>query len=201
MMRYRDISNQVSALLVTHFEGSHLSVARFEGSHLFSKVPAFPVAHFEGSRLSGHPFRRFPPFRSPVSKVPAFPVAYFKGSHLIGRPFRKFPPFRSPVSKVPAFPVTHFEGSGFRSTGRIALGFRSTRRTNWFWDFEVLDERNWVASPSTDGIGSSAWWILNRISRSQTSFRRFQNFEGARLERSRTLGSFRISIWDWDTGS
>ncbi|CAB4446907.1 unnamed protein product [Rhizophagus irregularis] len=69
----------------------------------------------------GRPFRRFPPFRSPISKVPAFPVTHFEGSRLSGRPFGRFPPFRSPISKVPtfrspvskipAFPVAHFEGS------------------------------------------------------------------------------------------
>ncbi|PKY47092.1 hypothetical protein RhiirA4_462168 [Rhizophagus irregularis] len=63
---------RVPAFPVTHFGGS-----------------AFPVIHFGGSRLSGHPFRRFPtfpfrrfsPFRSPISKVPAFPVAHFDDSH------------------------------------------------------------------------------------------------------------------------
>ncbi|CAB4425437.1 unnamed protein product [Rhizophagus irregularis] len=63
---------------------------------------------------------------------------------------------------VPAFPVAHFEGSGFRSTGRnwILKRFRqatlksvSSSRLLRFWDFEVLDERNWVTSPSGGVFG------------------------------------------------
>ncbi|PKY42464.1 hypothetical protein RhiirA4_456289 [Rhizophagus irregularis] len=100
--------------------------------------------------------------QSPISKVPAFLVARFEGSHLL---------------------VTHFEGSclssrpfSFRrpkgSTGRNCF------ERNWYdetlgsgiskyWTNEIGLRNLW-----TDGISSSAWWILNKISRSWTSFRR-----------------------------
>ncbi|CAB4446455.1 unnamed protein product [Rhizophagus irregularis] len=83
MMRYRDISNQVDLTSEINFFVSH-----------------------------GRPFRRFPPFRSPISKVPTFRSPVSK----VPTFFRRFPPFRLPISKVPAFPVTHFEG--FRLSGR-----------------------------------------------------------------------------------
>ncbi|CAB4413347.1 unnamed protein product [Rhizophagus irregularis] len=139
----------------------------------------FVTFFFVGFRLSGHPFRRFSPFRSPISKVPAFPVAHFDGFRISGHPFggfrisghpfRWFPPFRSPTSKVPGFEVLDeivrpdFLGSGILK----------------YWTNEI----GRVASPSGGVFGRTE--LVLRLGGSWTEFR----------------GSFRISIWDWGTGS
>ncbi|CAB4439220.1 unnamed protein product [Rhizophagus irregularis] len=91
-----------------------------------------------------------------------------------------------------------FLGSGFRSTGRIALGFRSSGISK-YWTNEIGSPR----LPRTE--------LVLRLGGSWTEFRGpGHHFEDSGiskscernwLERSRTLGSFRISIWDWDTGS
>ncbi|CAB4420328.1 unnamed protein product [Rhizophagus irregularis] len=68
---------------------------------------------------------------------------------------------------VPAFPVAHFDGSAFPSPLRrfrvskywTKLKSVSSSRLLRFWDFEVLDERNWVASPSGGVLDGRNWFF------------------------------------------